>query len=295
MSEREPISYGVVVLTMGNRPDELTRAVDSVLGQQGVELDVVVLVNGKSVGPVDPRARVHVVGENIGIPAGRNRGAEQVQGEFILFLDDDSWLVSTTMLAQIAERMRLDPTLGMVQPRIIDPDRRGEEPTRWIPRLRKGDPARSSEVFSVLETALVLPRSTYEATGGWPGEFWYAHEGIELAWRVWDIGQRVEYQADLQVAHPVVYPSRHVEFYYMNARNRIWLARRCLRWPLSHTYVTVWTLRHVVRRLPEHENKVWWQGWKDGWTHRPWKLTEPKKLGWRTPWRMARHGRPPVV
>ena len=290
-----PVTVGAVILTMGNRREELQRALGSLVSQQGVELDAVVVVNGSDPVEVPEGVRVHPLGDNLGIPAGRNAGVAQVSGEYIFFLDDDSWLLSDTFLSDAIGMLRTDPTLGMIQPRIIDPDRRGEEPRRWIPRLRKGDPARSSEVFSVLETAVVLPRSTFDATGGWPDEFFYAHEGIELAWRVWDLGQRVEYRGDLHVAHPVVPTTRHREFHYMNARNRVWLARRCLHWPFSWLYVSAWTLQHLIRDLPETDDRVWWDGWGDGWSERPWAGARRKKLKWSTHWRMAVHGRPPVV
>lgn len=290
-----PFSFGVVVLTMGKRPDELAVALESLLVQAHVTLDVVVVVNGDA--PVEaPRGvKVHHLGENIGIPAGRNAGVPHINGEFLFFLDDDSWLPSSSFLSDCARRMRADNSLGMIQPRIVDPQRPGDEPRRWIPRLIKGSPRRSSEVFSVLETAVVLPRAVFDATGGWPSEFFYAHEGIELAWRVWDTGNRVEYRGDLEVAHPVVHFTRHHEHAYMNARNRVWLARRCLRWPFSWTYVLTWTLQHLVRGVPERVDRIWWNGWLEGWTDRPCKGRRPRKLKWTTHWRMAVHGRPPVV
>lgn len=289
-------TFGAVVLTMGNRPVELAAALDSLVAQEGVTLDAVVIVNGTRDVEVPDGVRMCVMGENLGIPAGRNAGAELVDGEYIFFLDDDSWLPSTTFLADCVAKLQADATLGLIQPRIIDPDRPGEEPRRWIPRIRKGHPARSSEVFSVLETAVVLPRATFDATGGWPSEFRYAHEGIELAWRVWDAGKRVEYRGDLHVAHPVVPTTRHREFHYMNARNRVWLARRCLRWPFSWLYVLTWTFHHLLRDLPEHSDRVWWNGWMDGWTERPWQgVKRPKKLKWSTIATMTAHGRPPVV
>ena len=44
-------TYGVVVLTMGKRPDDLARGLQSLLDQQGVDLDIVVVGNGWQ--PVD--------------------------------------------------------------------------------------------------------------------------------------------------------------------------------------------------------------------------------------------------
>ena len=148
----------------------------------------------------------------------------------------------------------------------------------------------------MLETAVVLPRSTFDATGGWPDEFFYAHEGIELAWRVWDQGMRTEYHGDLRAAHPVVHPTRHDEYYFMNARNRVWLARRCLHWPFSWAYVGSWTLVQLVRSRDRAAMRTWWRGWRNGWTTTPWpEGRRPRKLRWRTLARMTRHGRLPVL
>src|SRR6218665_603800 len=48
---------------------------------------------------------------------------------------------------------------------------------------------RSSPVFSCWEGAVLLPRTVFEEVGGWAEPFFYAHEGIELAWRVWETGR----------------------------------------------------------------------------------------------------------
>ncbi|MDX5317996.1 MAG: glycosyltransferase family 2 protein, partial [Actinomycetes bacterium] len=228
--------------------------------------------------------------------AGRNAGVSEVAGEFLFFLDDDSWLLDRGFLAECARRLRSDAGIGMIQPRIVDPDRRGDEPTRWVPRIHKGDPATSSAVFSVAETALVLPREVFDATGGWPGPFFYAHEGIELAWRVWDLGRRVEYHGDIEVGHPVVELSRHKEYLFLNARNRVWLARRCLPWPVSWAYVANWTGIQVVRSRELSSLRVWFSGWWVGGRDLPWVRGErPPRISWRTVARMGRGGRFPVV
>ncbi len=292
MSAGSEPTFGVVVLTMGDRPQELASALESVRSQNGVHTDVVVVGNGWN--PVDLPDDVKGVHlrENAGIPAGRNAGVPQVDGDFLLFLDDDSWLIDPDFLRQTWERLATDAGIGMIQPRIVDPARPGEEPLRWIPRIRKGDPERSSVAFSVLETAVVIRRRVFEETGGWPASFFYAHEGIELAWRVWDQGRRVEYHGDLQVGHPVVEPTRHEQYYYSNARNRVWLARRCLPWPLSWIYVGNWTVIQLLRFRKLRPLRIWMQGWRDGWTDTPWAVEGRREpLPWRTIARMARQGR----
>ena len=73
--------FGVVVLTMGNRPDDLNHGLASLLRQREVDLDVVVVGNGWQ--PVDLPNGVKAKGLafNLGIPAGRNAGVPLVEGE----------------------------------------------------------------------------------------------------------------------------------------------------------------------------------------------------------------------
>lgn len=290
-------SYGVVVLTMGRRPAELRRGLDSVLAQQGIELDVVVVGNGWDPVDLPPGVKGRFLPENVGIPAGRNAGVPDVGGDFLFFLDDDACLLDPDFLAECARRLDADPSIGMIQPRIVDPDHRGHEPRRWVPRIRKGDPGAPSDIFALMEMAVVLPRAVFDATGGWAAPFFYAHEGIELAWRVWDTGHRVWYAGDLEVGHPVMDPSRHAEYFRLNARNRVWLARRCLPWPVSWAYVSSWTAIQLARwwRTPRRLGP-WFGGWAAGWAQDPWAPGERRrKLSWRTVARMTRHGRAPVI
>ena len=194
-------------------------------------------------------ARGLALSENLGIPAGRNRGADAVQGEFVFFLDDDATIPSTTFLRDAIAMLDADRSIGLIQPRLADADG-AATPSRWVPRTRDKDPGHSSAVFSCLEAAVLLPRSVFDAVGGWADPFFYAHEGIELAWRVWDQGRRAWYEASLEANHPVTEPTRHTAYYRLNARNRVWLARRNLPVPLIPLYVGSWTAIQVIR---------WWR------------------------------------
>ncbi|MWB99042.1 glycosyltransferase [Agromyces seonyuensis] len=286
---------GAVVLTQGRRPDDLLRALESLLSQEGVELDVVCVGNGWDPATADPAlpdaVRTLALPENVGIPAGRNAGVPLVSGEWIAFLDDDA-AFTPGMLAAAIGKMHADPTIGLVQPR-VDDAAGGPTPRRWIPRIRKGDPAHSSDVFSCWEGALVLPRAVFDEAGGWGDPYWYAHEGVELAWRVWDTGHRAWYAGDLAATHPVIQPTRHSQYWRLNARNRVWLAKRNLPWVLVPFYVGSWTALQQVRFLRSPAGfRAWWGGWAEGWRVAP---GGRRAMRWRTVARMTRAGRPPIV
>ncbi|TFC95254.1 glycosyltransferase [Cryobacterium breve] len=262
------------------------------LVQQGVRLDVVCVGNGWQ--PTGLPAEVKTLGlpENLGIPAGRNRGVSQVSGEFLFFLDDDASIPDPNFLRDAIAMLRADPTIGLLQPRVVDPAGI-ESPRRWIPRIRKGEADHSSNVFSVWEGAVLLPRAVFDATGGWAEPFFYAHEGIELAWRVWDLGLRAWYAGELEANHPVIQPTRHADYYRLNARNRVWLARRNLPALLVPVYAGSWLLIQLLRwaRKPS-ALRAWLAGFREGWTTDP---GERRPLKPRTVCRMTLAGRPPIV
>jgi GT2 family glycosyltransferase len=287
---------GVIVLTQGRRPDELRRAIASVETQESVSTDIVVVGNEWDPATADPRLPSGVktlsLPTNVGIPEGRNRGVPLVEGQVLLFLDDDAELGTPRFLADALALLDREPSIGLVQPRVVDPAT-GETSRQWIPRMRKGEATASSAIFSCWEGASLIRREVFDAADGWAGPFFYAHEGIELVWRVWDAGSKAWYAGDLTAHHPVIQQTRHSQYYRLNARNRVWLARRNLPWLIAPFYVLTWTLVQIARwnRRPK-TLAAWFRGWFEGWRTDP---GERRPITWRTVARMTAAGRPPIV
>lgn len=283
------MTVGVVILTMGQRPAELARAIASVLAQEDVTLDVVVVGNGWD--PANLGVRGIGLVENVGIPAGRNAGVPHVEGELLFFLDDDAWLPDPRFLADVQRRFAEQPSLGLIQPRVVDPSG-AKAPGRWVPRLRVGDAAKPGPATALWEGAVAMRRSLFEQIGGWPDPFFYAHEGIEVVWRVWDEGFIPWYAGDLVVHHPVIDPARHEEYFRMNARNRVWLARRNLPAILEPFYVGTWIAITMARRPSPAARRAWFAGLREGMQVDP---GDRRPMHWRTVLAMTKAGRPPIV
>ena len=163
-----------------------------------------------------------------------------------------------------------------------------------MPRLRTAGRDRPGDVTLVWEGAVALPRRVFDAVGGWPDEFRYVHEGVDLAWRVLDAGYRVHYAGDLAVHHPLPAPVavRHGYSLYYGARNRVWLARRYLPWPLGTLFVGTFALRTLPRLRSRDQVRSAVRGYIDG-MRMPCGTRRPLRA--RTLWRMTRAGRPPVI
>jgi hypothetical protein len=143
-----------------------------------------------------------------------------------------------------------------------------------------------------------MQRRAFDECGGWPAPFWYAHEGIELAWRVWDAGYIVWYMGDLAVAHPVIDPRRHDEYFYMTRPEP-----RLVGQAKSSLAVQLGIRRFVdpdaMHQVGEQAAPA--QGLDGRVASR--LATRPhgardedrRKLSGRGVLRMSRHGRPPIV
>jgi GT2 family glycosyltransferase len=284
-------AFGCVVLTTGSRPEVMALALESLVSQRGVQRDTVVVFNGGEPAGLPAGARGIGLAEDAGIPAARNAGAEQVRGELLFFLDDDASLAGDDALARVAALFEDDPALGAVQLGVA-PRGGGAYSRDWVPRLRVGDRTRPSDVAVLWEGAVAVRRSVFDAVGGWPGEFRFVHEGVDLAWRILDAGARVRYAGDIAVLHPPPAPvaagERHAYSAYYGARNRVWLARRHLPLPLGALFVATFALR----TLPRVNARAALRGYRDGLRG---PYPERRKLRARTLWRMARVGRPPVI
>lgn len=290
----EGLTLSCVILTMGNRPSELARAIRSVLGQEDAAVEVVVVGNGADPGlarALEGEVKTLRLPENLGIPGGRNAGVDACSGDVVLFLDDDGWYPSPGVAAHVRDRFAADPALAVLSFRVRDPEG-GTGERRHVPRLRAGDPGRSSPVTTFLGGACAIRRSVYQEAGGQPAGFFYAHEETDLAWRLLDAGYRLEYDTDAEMFHPAVSPARHAAFYRMNARNRVLLARRNLPWPLAVAYLGDWIALTVIREHSPRALRPWFGGFAEGWRADP---GSRRPMSWRTAWRMARYGRPPVI
>jgi GT2 family glycosyltransferase len=128
--------------------------------------------------------------------------------------------------------------------------------------------------------------------GGWPGHFFYGHEGIDLAWRLSDSGWKIVYAPQIEVYHPATKPSRHEVYYRMNVRNRVWLVRRNLPISLAVLHIGIWILITLFREQSLRNLRVWFLGLLEGFTS---DCGVWKPLRWAIAWRMLRSGRPPII
>ncbi|MCX5150445.1 glycosyltransferase [Streptomyces sp. NBC_00320] len=287
-------TVGVVILTMGDREKELQVLLDSVAAQEGDPATVVVLGQGVRLPFLRDGVAAVELPENLGIPGGRNAGVQWLREhggvDVVLVLDDDGLLPQTDTLRLVREAFTENPRLGIVGFRIADED--GISQRRHVPRLGGTDPLVSGPVTTFLGGAHAIRMRVIDQVGEFPGQFFYAHEETDFAWRALDADWEIDYRADLVLTHPRHPASRHTVYYRNTGRNRVWLAKRNLPAVLVPVYLASWAAYTLVQRPPLAGLKSWWAGFFEG-VRVPCPPRRPMR--WRTVWRMTRLGRPPVI
>lgn len=284
-----------VVLTMGDRPEQLRSAVESLV-LQDTRCEIFVFANGASPESVasNLEANWNVIVEgsdtNLGVPGGRRRAAQCLPPavEVVGFLDDDASVVDRETNHRILEAFD-DAATGAVSLRLVD--EAGETSRRHVPRPGSRSASESGDVVGFLGGACALKRSACDEVGGYWSELWYGHEELDLSWRLADAGYRTRYLADVRVRHPRTDINRHAEGWRLTGRNRVRIARRNLPFLVMVAHVTSWLLLGVVRARAAGCARAYFDGWRHGWSGR----VDRRPIRWRTVFVLARRGRPPIV
>ncbi|HYJ77746.1 MAG TPA: glycosyltransferase family 2 protein, partial [Actinomycetes bacterium] len=100
------------------------------------------------------------------------------------------------------------------------------------------------------------------------------------------------YAPDVVTNHPSLPPTKHDVYYRMNARNRVWVARRNLPRLLAVVYLLNWSILTVLRFRSVRLLRIWFAGFREGLGP---GAGERRPISWRTVWRLTRAGRPPVI
>jgi GT2 family glycosyltransferase len=275
-----------VILTRGERAAALESALTSLMDPASAE--IVVVDNGGSGAPLAlGGVRPVVLETNVGVPGGRDVGLRRSHAHLVGFLDDDAEFRGE--ISTVHRAFAADQRLGAVSFRLVD--EQGLTARRHVPRAGAGRPGDSGEVAYFLGGACAIRREAYEEVGGYFTELFYGHEEIELSWRLIDAGWTIRYLADVEVFHPRTEISRHADGWYLTGRNRVWIARRTLPWPVAALHVASWLILGMIRAPRGSCRDAYRRGWVSGWTadiaHRP--------ISWRTVWRLTRLGRPPII
>lgn len=212
-----------VVIPSWNSAQLLSRCLDSVAAQN-VEVELLVVDNGSTDGSVallEERGVEHVaLPRNTGFAAAVNLGVARVRSAAVLVLNADA-VLEPGCIEALAGRLRSDPKLGGVQPRILQLEEgQGMDPatarlysagmalTRDGRALEEGAgeaqgplSATGREIFGVCGAACLLRRELFDDLGGYDERYFAFYEDVDLNVRARIAGWRFAYVPEAVAWH----------------------------------------------------------------------------------------------
>lgn len=279
-------SLTVVMLAYGAE-EFLGDAVAAVLGSRSVELELVLVDNGCTTDaverlPADPRMTVLVPGKNLGFTGGVNLGARSARGDFLALVNSDA-IVEPETLAILVEHAR-DGSVGIAGATILladDPSRVNSAGNplhvlglSWAGGMDRpvSDFTTTRDVAAASGACLVMRTALWEDLRGFPEEYFAYFEDLELSWRCWQRGLKVQVLPTARALHHYEFSRSPLKMHLVE-RNR-WLflltchERRTLRWlalPLAGFELALGAVALVQGWGPQK-----FAGWRWILTHRGW-------------------------
>jgi len=151
-------------------------------------------------------------GKNIGFGAACNRGAQQAQGEFLFFLNPDTFVKDNT-IQKLASFLRKNPQIGVIAPKLVLAE--NNRPQAWTSGKKTtlfsilfkntfGKPWKKNFPVSVdwvSGAALMTKKDLFEKVGGFDERFFMYFEDQDFCLRVKKLGFEVFFLPTAVVFH----------------------------------------------------------------------------------------------
>ena len=216
-----------VVILNWNGGARLVRAVQSVLDQTHLHLELIVVDNGSTDDslahlPENSRLRVIENGQNLGYARGMNVGWSASRGDLWVPMNDDA-VLHRSFIERAIRRLELDSHVGAIAPLVLRSDDSGQLPWEGEApaELDSGPESLTLDMRVTGDGRLDRARRTFKANGSCPayrrvaledilervdeGPFdpWFDTYGedVDLAFRLWSLGWSTSYEPDVLATH----------------------------------------------------------------------------------------------
>jgi glycosyltransferase involved in cell wall biosynthesis len=189
-----------IIMPAWNAERFIGDALGSLLGQTGVDVEVVIIDDGSSdntaaiasdIGRRAPAVRLIGIPHG-GVTAARNRGLAEARGRYITFLDADDLCPPGKLARQVAA-LAADPAAGAITGEILV-----FEAIR--PDLQPLAGSRSLRVLSINLGAATFPRATLESLGGFDETLQFC-EDLDLFLRLHEANFVIRIERELALLH----------------------------------------------------------------------------------------------
>lgn len=273
-----------VLIGSRNRPQVLTRCLESVLRQDYPSLEVIVLDDASDQLDLcsflvtrfpDVRLRCLRSASQLGVAGGRNKLMKEAKGDIFCFIDDDAYFQDNCAITRFVEAFQAYPEVGILACKIVD--HRASYKVLLVPfsqRSRKKHPGLIEAprfVSYYLGGCHAIRREVISHCGMYQSDLMFGEEELDLSYRAVSAGYRILYEPRVVVHHwpqPSVVVGKagqgnKTELYH-HVRNRLFLAYKYLPWKYVPSYLTIWLGKYCIEALRRGVVGAYLRGLTDG-------------------------------
>jgi N-acetylglucosaminyl-diphospho-decaprenol L-rhamnosyltransferase len=203
------IDLSVIVVNYNTR-DYLTKCIESVLRQEGIVFEIIVVDNNSADGSSQmvenkfPQIQLIANNENLGFGAANNQALKICRGKYVFFLNPDT-VAEPGCFKTMLQFMENEPVIGLAGTKILFPDH------SFHPSVGDGYPGgrRARKVMQklpgdiawVLGASMIAPLEVIKALHGFDERFFLYGEEQDLCLRIRKTGLLIGYIPDAVVVH----------------------------------------------------------------------------------------------
>lgn len=199
-----------VVIANFNRERLVVKCIQSLLQQTYQSIEIIVVDNGSNDDSVStitfrfPSVRVIQNNQNVGFAAANSQGIRHASGEYILLLNNDTW-VENDFVAAMVDAIK-DEQADVLTAREVSYEKGADNPPTTVTidylghyvKLKGIVPKRT---FYLQGFCLFFKKDLYQSTGGFDSNIFMYFEDLDWCWRLNLMGKKLKYVSHLIVHH----------------------------------------------------------------------------------------------
>lgn len=142
-----------------------------------------------------PSIKIIQLEKNFGFAEPNNIGAKKANGEFLLFLNNDTF-VEPNFISELVQVINSDSKIAICQSYLLKPNKEIDSSGDFVDTLGRAYSSRKKvseirEILSARGAAMLVRKDSFFDLGGFDKNFFASFEDVDIGWRAWLWGYRV--------------------------------------------------------------------------------------------------------
>lgn len=190
-----------IIIVNYNGKTHLEKCLQSLMEIKYAQYEVIIVDNNSTDGSVElvqteyPKVKIIKLDKNYGFAEPNNIGAKNAEGEFLLFLNNDT-VVTPNFVTELVNIMNQDPQIVICQSLLLKPNGDIDSSGDFVDTLGRAYSSRNRPtdvqyILSARGASMMARKNVFWELGGFDKNFFASFEDVDIGWRSWLWGYKV--------------------------------------------------------------------------------------------------------